>query len=73
MECWKRWSNSQYSKRKRLNVTGIPYSSKSKVLEQIILKVFKKMEVMVDAANVEDCYEIKTSNGSKNMTTKLSK
>ena len=28
---------------------------------------------MVDAAHVEDCNEIKTSNGSKKMTNKLSK
>ena len=46
------WSNSQYSRRECLEVTGIPESSESKDLEQPVLKVFEKLEVMVDLANV---------------------
>ena len=66
------WSNNQYSRRECRDVTGIPDSTESIDLEQTILKVFEKLEVMVDTANVEDCHWIKTSNGSKKMIIKLS-
>ena len=41
-------SNSQYSRRECLEVTGIPDSTESKDLEQTLLKVFKKLEVIVE-------------------------
>ena len=67
------WSNSQYSRRECLEVTGIPESSESKDLEQPVLKVSEKLEVMVDPANVEDCHWIKTSTGFKKGIIKLLK
>ena len=60
------WSNSQYSRWECLEVTGNPDSTESKDPQQTLLKVFEKMEVMVDPANVEDCHRIKTSNGFEN-------
>ena len=71
-ECWvmnmerQSWSNSQYSRWECLEVTGNPDSIESKDPQQTLLKVFEKMEVMVDPANVEDCHRIKTSNGFEN-------
>ena len=71
-ECWvmnmerQSWSNSQYSRWECLEVTGNPDSTESKDPQQTLLKVFEKMEVMVDPANVEDCHRIKTSNGFEN-------
>ena len=46
------WSNSEYSNQECLEVTGIPESTESKDLEQTVLKVFAKLEVMADSANV---------------------
>ena len=54
-------------------MTGIQESIESKDLEQTVLKVFEKLKVMVDPANVEDCHWVKTSNGSKKVIIKLSK
>ena len=55
-----------------LEVTGIPDSTESKDLEQTILKVFEKLEVMVDLANIEDYHWIKTNNSSEKVIFKLS-
>ena len=55
-----------------LEVTGIPDSTESKDLEQTVLKVFEKLEVMVDPANIEDYHWIKTSSSSEKVIFKLS-
>ena len=67
------WSNSEYSRRECLEVTGIPGSTESKDLEQTVLKIFEKLEVLMDSANFQDCNWIKTSSGSKKVIIKLSK
>ena len=64
------WSNSQYARWECLEVTGNPNSTESKDPEQTLLKVFGKMEVMVEPANVEDCHRIKNSNGFENFRNK---
>ena len=64
-------SNSQYSRRECLEVTGIPESTELKDLEQTVLKLFEKLELMVDSANVADCHWIKTINGYKNKLWKV--
>ena len=64
-------SNSRYSRRECLEVTGIPDSTELKDLEQTVLKLFEKLELMVDSANVADCHWIKTINGSKNKLWKV--
>ena len=66
-------SNSQYSRREYLEVTGIPDSTELKDLEQTVLKLFEKLDLMVDSANVADCHWIKTINSSKKVLIKLSK
>ena len=48
------WSNRWYSRRECLEVTGISDCTESKDMEQTVLKVFEKLDVMVEPGNVED-------------------
>ena len=41
-------------------MTAIRGFTESKYLEQTVLKIFEKLDVMVDPANVDDCHWIKT-------------
>ena len=54
------WSNSQYSRRECLELTGIAETSDNNTLESTVLKIFEKLEV-----NVE--------NGPKRVIVKVSK
>ena len=47
------WSNSQYSRRECLELSGIPETIENKDLEATVLGIFKKLDVMVDPSNVE--------------------
>ena len=67
------WSNSQYSRRECLELTGIPETSDDKTLESTVLKIFEKLEVNVDPSNVEDCHWISSKNGPKRVIVKVSK
>ena len=72
LEC-QSWSNSQYSRRECLELTGIPETNDNNALESIVLKVFEKLEVNVDPSNAEDCHWISSKNGPKRMIVKVSK
>ena len=61
------WSNSQYSGWEYLEETRIPDSTESKDLEQTVLKVLEKLEIMLDLVSVEDCHWIKTSKVPKRL------
>ena len=50
------WSNSQYSRRECLELTGIPETSDNNTLESTVLKIFERLEVKVDLSNVKDCH-----------------
>ena len=50
------WSNSQYSRRECLELSGIPETIENKDLEGTVLGIFEKLDVMVDPSNVEDCH-----------------
>ena len=67
------WSNSQYSRRECLELTGIPKTSDNNTLESTVLKIFEKLEVNVDPSNVEDCHWISSKNGPKRVIVKVSK
>ena len=67
------WSNSQYSTRQCLELSGIPETIENKNLEGTLLGIFAKLDVVVDPGNVEDCHLIKSSTGAKNVTVKLSR
>ena len=67
------WSNSQYSRRECLEPSGIPETIENKDLEGIVLGIFKKLDVMVDPSNVEDCHWTKSSKGPKKVIVKLSR
>ena len=67
------WSNSQYSRRECLELTGIPETSDNNALESTVLKIFERLEVKVDPSNVEDCHWISSKNGPKRVIVKDSK
>ena len=65
------WSNSQYSRRECLELTGIAETSDNNTLESTVLKIFEKLEVNVDPSNVEDCHWISSKNGPKRVITSI--
>ena len=67
------WSNSQYSRRECLELSGIPETIEKKDLEGTVLSIFEKLDVMVDPSNVEDCHWIKPNKGAKKVIVKLSR
>ena len=67
------WSNSQYSRRECLELSGILETIENKDLEGTVLAIFEKLVVMVDPNNVEDCHWIKSSKGPKKVIVKLSR
>ena len=46
------WSNSQYSRRECLELSGIPETIENKDLEGTVLGIFEKLNVMVDPSSV---------------------
>ena len=66
-----RWSNSQYSRRDCVEISGIPETIENKDLEGTVLGIFEKLDVMVDPSNVEGCHWIKSSKGAKKVIAKL--
>ena len=50
------WSNSQYSRRECLEMTGLPDNINSEDLEEKILMILEKLAVTEDSSNVEDCH-----------------
>ena len=68
------WSNSQYSRREYLELTGIPEASDNNALESTVLKIFERLEVIVDSSNVpSNCHWISSKNGTKRVVVKVSK
>ena len=65
------WSNSQYSTRACLELSDIPETIENKDLDGTVLDIFKKLNVMVDPSNVEDCHWIKSSKSPKQVVVKL--
>ena len=50
------WSNSQYSRRECLEMTGLPDNINSEDLEEKIPMILEKLAVTEDSSNVEDCH-----------------
>ena len=48
------WSNSQYSRRGYLKITGLPDNINNEDLQEKALVIFEKLEVTVDSSNLED-------------------
>ena len=42
------WGNNQYSRRKCLEISGIPENNENKDLENLTLQIFEKIDVSVD-------------------------
>ena len=66
--------NEQYSRRECLEISGIPTSIEDSALEDTVLKLFRKVNVLIDPSNVEDCHRLKSSNSApQKVIIKLSK
>ena len=50
------WSNSQYSRREYLEISGIPDKIDHKDLEDTALNIFRKLDVEIDSSNIEDSH-----------------
>ena len=59
------WSNSQYSRRECLEVSGFPESLKNEDQEETVLKVFEELNVVVDPSNVENCHWVASRTNKK--------
>ena len=66
------WSNSQYSRRECLEITGIPDKTDQKDLENTALNFFRKLDVEIDSSNIKDCHWL-PSKGPKHAIIKFSK
>ena len=66
------WSNSQYSRRECLEISGFPESLKNEDLEETVLTVFEDLNVVVYPSNVEDCHWV-ASRTSNKVIIKLSR
>ena len=66
------WSNSQYSRRECLEITGIPDKTDQKDLENTALNIFRKLDVEIDSSNIEDCHWL-PNKGPKRAIIKFSK
>ena len=61
------WENEQYSKRKCIEISGIPQSIEQIDLERTVLNVFDKIDAPVDPQNIEACHRLKSDdNGRSN-------
>ena len=73
LEC-KCHENQQYSRTECLEISGIPSSNEDSALQDPVLKLFSKVDVLIDPSNVEDCHRLKSSNNApQKFIIKLSK
>ena len=63
--------NSQYSRRECLELIAYLKLLKIRIWKGQCLAFLKKLDVMVDPSNTEDCHSIKSSKGSKNIILNL--
>ena len=66
------WSNSQYSRRECLEITGIPDKTDQKDLENTAVNIFRKLDVEIESSNIEDCHWL-PSKGPKHSIITFSK
>ena len=57
---WKCWENEQHSRRKYIEISGIPQSIEQIDLEKIVLNVFEKLDAPVVLQNTEACLRLKS-------------
>lgn len=67
------WSNEQYSRRECLEVTGIPGNTDDDKLEETVLNVLNKIDVNVQAENIEACHWLKSKKGPNKVIVKFSR
>ena len=54
------WASNQYSRRKCLDISGIPENIENEDLENLTLQLLEKIDISVDPENIEDCHWVKT-------------
>ena len=67
------WSNEQYSRRECLEIVGVPESVEPDKLEEKMSCIFSKLNVTVQAADIEACHWIQAKKGPKKVIVKLSR
>ena len=65
-------SNSQYSRRECLELSGLPDSMENAELGNTALQLFKKLYVEIDSSNLQDCHWL-PSKGPKRVIVKFPK
>ena len=56
------WVNSQYYRRERLEVSGVPSSVSGEELENILWEIFSKIGVVTDSGKIQACHRRKKDN-----------
>ena len=56
--------NKQYSRRECLLISGILSNIEDSTLEDTVLKLFRKFNVLIDTSNVEDYHRLKSNNNA---------
>ena len=52
------WANAQYSRRKCLDIVGIPHQVSGNVLEEKISKIFGKLASNISSDRIEACHRV---------------
>ena len=67
------YANEQYSRRKCLEISGIPANVADKVLESKVLEILEEIDVPIDPTLVEDCHRLPSKGSSKKVIVKLNR
>ena len=67
------WANEQCSRRKCLEISGVPESVTDKNLERKVLNLFEKIDVEVHPDNIQACHWIKSNAKPKKVINKISR
>ena len=67
------WANEQYSRRKCLEISGIPKSVSDNALEDKIRSVLRGIDVEVGTENIDSCHRLKGKGKEGKVILKLSK
>ena len=66
--------NERHLRRESREISGTPKSIEDSAIEDTVLKLFRKVNVLIDPSNVEDFHRLKSNNnGPQKVIIKLSK
>ena len=67
------WSKEQYSRREYLEISGIPDNIDENKLEETVLEIFEKIDVVIQQENIEACHWLRSDRSGKKVIIKFSK